>query len=126
MCIRDSNLLESDIMIRAQPPGKRMQNLNPLSGGERSLTAIALLFAIMRLRPAPFCVFDEIESNLDDANVLRFADYIRKYASETQFVLVTHRKGTMESADRLYGVTMQERGISSILSMQLETAARTH
>lgn len=120
------NLLESDIVIRAQPPGKRMQNLNPLSGGERSLTAIALLFAIMRLRPAPFCVFDEIESNLDDANVLRFADYIRKYATETQFVLVTHRKGTMESADRLYGVTMQERGISSILSMQLETSARTH
>ncbi|HHU12539.1 MAG TPA: chromosome segregation protein SMC [Clostridiaceae bacterium] len=115
------DLLESDIVIRAQPPGKKMQNLNPLSGGERSLTAIALLFAIMRLRPAPFCVFDEIESSLDDANVLRFADYIRKYSKRTQFVLVTHRKGTMESADRLYGVTMQERGVSSILSMQLET-----
>lgn len=116
------NLLESDIIIKAQPPGKKMQNLNPLSGGERSLTAIALLFAIMRLRPAPFCVFDEIESSLDDANVLRFADYIRKYAHTTQFVLVTHRKGTMESADRLYGVTMQERGISSILSMQLASS----
>jgi chromosome segregation protein len=114
------DLLESDILIRAQPPGKRMQSLNPLSGGERSLTAIALVFAILRLRPSPFCIFDEIESSLDDANVLRFADYIRKYSADTQFVLVTHRKGTMEAADRLYGVTMQERGISSILSMSLE------
>jgi len=90
-----------------------------LSGGERCLTAIALLFAILKLRPTPFCVLDEVEAALDDANVVRFSEYIRRYAEESQFILVTHRKGTMESADRLYGVTMQERGISRILSMQL-------
>lgn len=90
-----------------------------LSGGERCLTAIALLFAILRLRPTPFCVLDEVEAALDDANVTRFTDYIRRYADQSQFILVTHRKGTMEAADRLYGVTMQERGISKILSMQL-------
>lgn len=113
------DILCTDIIIKAQPPGKRLQNLNLLSGGERSLTAIALLFAIFKLKPAPFCVFDEVESTLDDANVLRFTDYIARYADETQFILVTHRKGTMEAAARLYGVTMQERGVSSIYSMKL-------
>ena len=113
------DILSTDIIIKAQPPGKRLQNLNLLSGGERSLTAIALLFAIFKLKPAPFCVFDEVESTLDDANVLRFTEYISRYADETQFILVTHRKGTMEAAERLYGVTMQERGVSSIYSMKL-------
>lgn len=115
----DDDVLSCGIEIRAQPPGKRLQNLMLLSGGERCLTAIALLFAILRLRPTPFCVLDEVEAALDDANVSRFTDYIRRYADESQFILVTHRKGTMEAADRLYGVTMQERGISKILSMKL-------
>ncbi len=115
----EEDLLATDILIKAQPPGKRLQNLSLLSGGERSLTAIALLFAIFKLKPAPFCVFDEIESTLDDANVLRFTDYLKRYADETQFILVTHRKGTMEAAERLYGVTMQERGVSSIYSLKL-------
>ncbi|NCA98298.1 MAG: chromosome segregation protein SMC [Clostridia bacterium] len=113
------DVLSSGIEIKAQPPGKKLQSLLLLSGGERCLTAIALLFAILKLRPTPFCVLDEVEAALDDANVVRFSEYIRRYAEESQFILVTHRKGTMESADRLYGVTMQERGISRILSMQL-------
>lgn len=113
------DVLACGIEIKAQPPGKKLQSLLLLSGGERCLTAIALLFAILKLRPTPFCVLDEVEAALDDANVVRFSEYIRHYAEESQFILVTHRKGTMESADRLYGVTMQERGISRILSMQL-------
>ena len=115
----ETDVLDCGIEIRAQPPGKRLQNLMPLSGGERSLTAIALLFAILRLRPTPFCVLDEIESALDDANIYMFTDYVRKYQEESQFILVTHRKGTMESAETIYGVTMQERGISKVLSMKL-------
>lgn len=113
------DVLGSGIEIKAQPPGKRLQNMMLLSGGERCLTAIALLFAILNLRPTPFCVLDEVEASLDDANVSRFTEYIRRYAGDSQFILVTHRKGTMEAADRLYGVTMQERGISRILSMKL-------
>lgn len=115
----EQDVLACGIEIKAQPPGKKLTNLLLLSGGERCLTAIALLFAILKLRPTPFCVLDEVEAALDDANVLRFTDYIRRYAHDSQFILVTHRKGTMEAADRLYGVTMQERGISRILSMQL-------
>ncbi|HAL73662.1 MAG TPA: chromosome segregation protein SMC, partial [Clostridiales bacterium] len=115
----EQDVLTCGIEIRAQPPGKKLQNLMLLSGGERCLTAIALLFAILKLRPTPFCVLDEVEAALDDANVSRFTEYIRRYAEDAQFILVTHRKGTMEAADRLYGVTMQERGISRILSMQL-------
>ncbi len=118
----DDDVLLAEIAIRAQPPGKRLQRLSLLSGGERCLTAIALLFAILKLKPAPFCVFDEVESALDDANVQRFTDYVRRYAWSMQFILVTHRKGTMEAADRLYGVTMQERGISRVLSMKLSSA----
>ncbi|MGI6157486.1 MAG: chromosome segregation protein SMC [Saccharofermentanales bacterium] len=118
----DEDPLAADIAIRAQPPGKKLQRLTLLSGGERCLTAIALLFAILKLKPAPFCVFDEVESALDDANVKRFTDYVRRYAWSMQFILVTHRKGTMEASDRLYGVTMQERGISSVLSMKLSSA----
>ncbi|MCL2456848.1 MAG: chromosome segregation protein SMC, partial [Defluviitaleaceae bacterium] len=113
------NLLESGIEIIAQPPGKSLQNLMLLSGGERALTAIALLFAILRMKPSPFCVLDEIESALDDANVTRFANYLKLYAKGTQFIIITHRKGTMEAADNLYGVTMEEKGISKLVSVTL-------
>lgn len=118
----NDDVLEAEIGIRAQPPGKKLQRLSLLSGGERCLTAIALIFAILRLKPTPFCLFDEVESALDDANVDRFAAYVRRYAWKMQFILITHRKGTMAAADRLYGVTMQERGISRVLSMQLSSA----
>ena len=111
------NVLESGIDIEVQPPGKKLQNMMLLSGGERAFTAIALLFSILRLKPSPFCVLDEIEAALDDANVYRFAEYLRRYTKQTQFVVVTHRKGTMEASDTLYGVTMQEHGISKIISM---------
>lgn len=113
------NILDSGIEIEVQPPGKKLQNMMLLSGGERAFTAIALLFAILRLRPTPFCILDEIEAALDDANVYRFAEYIKKFANKTQFVIITHRKGTMEVADTLYGVTMQERGVSKIVSMKM-------
>ncbi len=119
----DSNILESGIEIIVQPPGKKLQNMMLLSGGERALTAIALLFAILRLKPTPFCVLDEIEAALDDANVYRFAEYIKKYSDRTQFIMVTHRKGTMEISDTLYGVTMQEHGISKIVSLKLDEKA---
>jgi len=111
------NVLESGIEITVQPPGKALQNLMLLSGGERALTAIALLFAILRLKPSPFCVLDEIESALDDANVTRFANFMQEYSKGTQFIVITHRKGTMEAADRLYGVTMEEQGISKLVSV---------
>ncbi len=113
------DVLACGIDIRAQPPGKKLQSLTLLSGGERCLTAIALLFAILQLRPSPFCVLDEVEAALDDVNVNRFTDFVRRYTAKSQFILVTHRKGTMEACDRMYGVTMQERGISKILSMRL-------
>ena len=113
------DILDADIEIRAQPPGKKLSRLSLLSGGERCLTAIALIFAILQLKPTPFVVFDEIESSLDDVNGQRFANYIKRYSDQMQFILVTHRKPTMEAADRLYGVTMQERGISRLLSMKL-------
>ncbi len=114
------NILESGIEIEVQPPGKKLQNMMLLSGGERAFTAIALLFSILRLKPTPFCILDEIESSLDDANVYRFADYIKGFSNKTQFIMVTHRKGTMESSDTLYGVTMQEHGISKIISMKMD------
>jgi len=113
------NVLESGIEITAQPPGKALQNMMLLSGGERALTAIALLFAILRLKPSPFCVLDEIESALDDANVNRFAKFLKEYAKGTQFIAITHRKGTMEAADNLYGVTMEEQGVSKLVSVRL-------
>ena len=111
------NVLESGIEITAQPPGKNLQSMSLLSGGERALTAIALLFGILRMKPSPFCILDEIEAALDDANVLRFAEYLKTYAGGTQFIVITHRKGTMECADTLYGVTMQEMGISKMVSV---------
>ncbi len=113
-------LLETGVDIVAQPPGKKLQNLQLLSGGERALTAIALLFAILLVKPVPFCVLDEVEAALDDANVSRFAEYLREFSQETQFIVVTHRKGTMEEADVLYGVTMEEDGVSKLVSVRLE------
>jgi len=113
----DKDVLTAGIEIVAQMPGKSLQNLSLFSGGERSLTAIALLFAILRMKPSPFCVLDEIEAALDDANVKRFTDFLKKF-NETQFIVITHRKGTMESADVLYGVTMQEQGVSKLVSVQ--------
>ncbi len=113
------NILESGIEIDVQPPGKKLQSLSLLSGGEKALTAIAILFSVLRVRPAPFCILDEIESALDDHNIDRFAAYLRDYA-DTQFIIVTHRRGTMEAADVLYGVTMQEKGVSKLLTMQLD------
>ncbi|HHV59902.1 MAG TPA: chromosome segregation protein SMC [Clostridiaceae bacterium] len=117
--VDEENILESGIDIEVQPPGKKLQNMMLLSGGERAFTAIALLFAILKLKPVPFCVLDEIEAALDDANVYRFAKYLKDYSEETQFIMVTHRKGTMEVSDSLYGVTMQERGVSGIVSLKL-------
>jgi len=116
----EDDVLNSEIEIIAQPPGKKLQSLNLLSGGEKALTAIALLFAILKTKPTPFCILDEIEAALDDVNVYRFADFIKDYASRSQFVVITHRKGTMEVADTLYGVTMEEYGISKVLSVKLE------
>ena len=116
----ESNILESGIEIAVQPPGKKLQNMMLLSGGERAFTAIALLFAILKINPAPFCVLDEIEAALDDVNVYRFAEYLRKFADKSQFLVITHRKGTMEVADTVYGITMEEKGISKLLSMKLK------
>ncbi|MGM7720343.1 chromosome segregation protein SMC [Metabacillus sp. Hm71] len=115
-----NDLLNTGVEIVAQPPGKKLQNLGLLSGGERALTAIALLFSILKVRPVPFCVLDEVEAALDEANVHRFAQYLKKFSQETQFIVITHRKGTMEEADVLYGVTMQESGVSKLVSVRLE------
>ena len=115
-----SDLLHTGIDIVAQPPGKKLQNLSLLSGGERALTAIALLFAIIQARPVPFCILDEVEAALDDANVTRFGQYLRNFGDDIQFIVITHRKGTMEAANVLYGVTMQESGVSKIVSVHLE------
>ena len=115
----DVDMLEAGVRIIAQPPGKKLQNMMQLSGGEKALTAISLLFAIQNLKPSPFCLLDEIEAALDDSNVNRFAKYLHKLTKNTQFIIITHRKGTMESADRLYGITMQEKGVSTLVSVNL-------
>ena len=112
------NILTSGIDIIVHPPGKIVVHLDALSGGEKALVAIALYFAIMKVRPAPFCVMDEIEAALDDVNVFRFASYLRRMTEKTQFILITHRRGTMEEADVLYGVTMQDEGISKLLELR--------
>ncbi|MCQ2473387.1 MAG: chromosome segregation protein SMC [Saccharofermentans sp.] len=114
------DVLERAIDIKAQPPGKNLQNLSLLSGGERCLTAIGLLFAIQELKPSPFVILDEVEAALDDVNITRFTDFVRRHSTKSQFILVTHRKGTMEACDQMYGVTMAERGVSKILSMELK------
>jgi len=116
----ENDILNSGIEIEVQPPGKKLQNMSLLSGGERAFTAIALLFAILKINPAPFCVLDEIEAALDDVNVYRFADYLKKFTKDTQFLVITHRKGTMEAANTVYGITMEENGISKLLSMKLD------
>ena len=115
----EENVLECGIDIQVQPEGKKLQNMMLLSGGEKAFTAIALLFAILKINPAPFCVLDEIEAALDDVNVYRFAEYLKKFSKETQFLVITHRKGTMEAANTVYGVTMEENGVSKLLSMKL-------
>ena len=120
--VENEDILEAGIRINAQPPGKKLQNMMQLSGGEKSLTAISLLFAIQNLKPSPFCLLDEIEAALDDSNVDRFAQYLHKLTRHTQFIVITHRRGTMNAADRLYGITMQEKGISTMVSINLEDA----
>ena len=117
--MEDEDILEAGIRIIAQPPGKKLQNMMQLSGGEKALTAIALLFAIQNLKPSPFCLLDEIEAALDDSNVGRFAKYLHKLTKNTQFIVITHRRGTMEQVDRLYGITMQEKGVSTLVSVNL-------
>ena len=120
--IDKNNILESDIEITAQPPGKKMKNLNLLSGGEKALTAISILFSIILAKPTPFCILDEIEAPLDDANIFRFGEFLKELSKETQFISVTHRRGTMEAANYIYGVTMQEKAISKVLSLKLDEA----
>ena len=116
----EKNILESGIEIEVEPPGKKLQSMSLLSGGEKALTAIAILFSILKIKAPPFCVLDEIEAALDDINVARFASYLEKYSAETQFIVITHRKGTMEVATSVYGVTMQEYGVSKLVSMKLK------
>ncbi len=118
------DLLQTGIDIVAQPPGKKLQNLSLLSGGERALTAIALLFSILKVRPVPFCVLDEVEAALDEANVFRFSQFLKEFSKETQFIVITHRKGTMEGADVLYGITMQESGVSRLVSVRMEETGK--
>ena len=117
--------LECGIEIRVQPPGKQVKTITLLSGGEKAFVAIALYFAILKVRPTPFCVMDEIEAALDEANVTRYVQYMRRLAKSTQFLVITHRRGTMEEADHLFGVTMQEKGVSRIIELSLDEAAKT-
>jgi len=117
--VEDEDILEAGIRIISQPPGKKLQNMMQLSGGEKALTAIALLFAIQNLKPSPFCLLDEIEAALDESNVVRYAKYLKKLTKNTQFIVITHRRGTMAETDRLYGITMQEKGVSTLVSVNL-------
>ena len=121
----ENNVLECGIEIKVQPPGKALSNISLLSGGEMAFVAIALYFAILTVRPTPFCVMDEIEAALDEANVVRYADYMRRMSDKTQFLVITHRRGTMEEADMLYGVTMQEKGVSTVIELDLDAAQKT-
>lgn len=118
-----ADVLESEIEIRLQPPGKAIKRLDSLSGGEKGLSAISLLFAILKVNPSPFCIFDEVEAALDDVNVVRYAQYVRKMSLNTQFILITHRRGSMEESDRLYGITMQEQGVSKLLELNINELA---
>ena len=119
----DSDVLRSGIEIKVQPPGKIVTHIESLSGGEKALVAISIYFAIMRVNPPPFCVLDEIEAALDDVNVTRYAQYLRRMSGATQFITITHRRGTMEGSDMLYGVTMQDQGVSKLLALRTEEAA---
>ena len=121
----ESDVLNCGIDIKVQPPGKALSNISLLSGGEMAFVAIALYFAILKVRPTPFCVMDEIEAALDEANVSRYAQYMRRMSDKTQFLVITHRRGTMEEADMLYGVTMQEKGVSTVIELDLESAQKT-
>ena len=121
----EDDVLNCGIDIKVQPPGKALSTISLLSGGEMAFVAIALYFAILKVRPTPFCVMDEIEDALDEAKVNRFASYMRRMADKTQFLVITHRRGTMEEADMLYGVTMQEKGVSTVIELDLETAQKT-
>ena len=114
------NLLETGVDIVAEPPGKKLKNINLLSGGEKTLTAIAILFAILNVKPVPFCILDEVEAALDDVNVESFGSYLKEYEDKTQFIVITHKKKTMEYANTLYGITMQESGVSKLVSVKLE------
>ena len=118
------DILECNIEIKVQPPGKNVKNIDLLSGGEKAISAIALLFAILKVTPAPFCIFDEVEAALDDVNVTRYANYVRRMTKNTQFILISHRRGTMEEADVLYGVTMQEKGVSKLLELKTAEMAK--
>ena len=120
LVLGDGDELTGNIDINVQPPGKKLQNINLMSGGEKVLSAIALLFSILKMKPTPFCILDEIEAALDDANVRRYAEFLGKFRDNTQFIVITHRKGTMEAADVMYGVTMEEKGISKIVSVDLD------
>jgi len=115
-----NNILETGVDIIALPPGKKLQHISLLSGGEKTLTAIALLFAILKIRPVPFCILDEVEAALDEANVDNFGKYLSEYKDKTEFIIITHKKKTMEYADVLYGITMQESGVSKLVSVKLE------
>ena len=125
LSLEDMNdVLNCGIDIRIQPPGKAVSNISLLSGGEKAFVAIALYFAILKVHPTPFCVMDEIEAALDEPNVVRVANYMRRITSKTQFIVITHRRGTMEAADVLYGVTMQERGVSKVLTINMNDMAK--
>ena len=119
-----SDPLASGIEIKVQPPGKQLKTITLLSGGEKAFVAIALYFALLKVRPTPFCVMDEIEAALDEPNVIRVANYMRRITSKTQFIVITHRRGTMEAANVLYGVTMQERGVSKVLTINMNDMAK--
>ena len=120
--VNEEDLLQSEIEIKAQPPGKKLKSIAAMSGGEKALTAIGIVFAILMRRPAPFCFLDEIDAPLDDINVHRFNEFLSHLLEETQFVTITHRRGTMKSSKYIYGVTMEEKGISKLLSMELQEA----
>ena len=120
LILTSDNLLEAGVEISVQPPGKKIQSLNLMSGGEKALSALALLFAIIRVKTIPFVILDEVEAALDEANVKRFGDYLNRFDKSSQFIVVTHRKGTMSAADSIYGVTMQESGVSKIVSVKLK------
>ena len=124
MLVDEQNLLETGVEIFAQPPGKKLQAISLLSGGERALTAVALIFSIFLIKPSPFCILDEVDAPLDDANIDRFNDMVREMTTQSQFIVITHNKRTMERADGLYGVTMQEPGVSKLVSVRLNSETK--